>query len=162
MGKVGAEIVGEAREEIIERLNRGIAAELNDAFRYLLLSKYAEGRNSSEVAELFSLTSEDEWQHLGQLIERVLQLGGTPLSAPADAADGSYTGYKRPPEDPTDLRAMLRDSLEGERAAIRYWKDLYDVARDVDPVTTELARQGMADEIEDEDELERLLAERRE
>lgn len=160
MGRVGAEIVGEKREEIIDRLNQGIAAELNDAFRYLLLSKYAEGRNSSEVAELFAQTSQDEWQHLGLLIERVLQLGGRPLSAPFDTEEGSYAGYKRPPEDPTDLETMLNDSLEGERAAIRFWKDLYDLTRDDDPVTAELAREGLADEIEDEDELERLLEER--
>lgn len=160
MGKVGAEIVGERREEIIAQLNRGIAAELNDAYRYLLLSKAAEGINSGEVAELFATVSQDEWQHLGLLIERVLELGGTPMGAPADAAQGSYTAYKRPPEDPSDLEAMLSDSLEGERAAIHFWKDLYDLARDVDPVTTELARRGLGDEIDDEDELERLLAQR--
>lgn len=160
MGKVGSEIVGEAREEIIERLNQGIAAELNDAYRYLLLSKIAEGMNSSEVAQLFATVSQDEWQHLGLLIDRVLELGGTPMGAPADAAEGSYVGYKRPPEDPGDLDGMLADSLEGERAAIHFWKDLYDLTRDVDPVTAELARQGLEDEIDDEDDLERLLSTR--
>ncbi len=160
MGKVGAEIVGETRQEIIDQLNRGIAAELNDAYRYLLLSKVAEGINSSEVSQLFATVSQDEWGHLGLLIERVLELGGTPMGAPADAAGGSYVDYKRPPEDPTDLETMLSDSLGGERAAIRFWKELHDLTRDVDPVTAELARQGLEDEIDDEDELERLLARR--
>lgn len=160
MGKVGAEIVGETRQEIIDQLNRGIAAELNDAYRYLLLSKVAEGINSSEVSQLFATVSQDEWGHLGLLIERVLELGGTPMGAPADAEGGSYVDYKRPPENPTDLETMLSDSLEGERAAIRFWKDLHDLTRDVDPVTAELARQGLEDEIDDEDELERLLARR--
>lgn len=160
MGKVGAEIVGEVREEIIDRLNQGIAAELNDAYRYLLLSKLAEGTSSSEVADLFATVSQDEWIHLGLLIDRVLELGGTPMGAPADAADGSYVEYRRPPEDARDLETMLNDSLAGERAAIHFWKDLYDLARDVDPVTAELARQGLQDEIDDEDELERLLGAR--
>jgi ferritin-like protein len=53
---------------------------------------------------------------------------------------------------------MVMDSLAGERAAIRFYRDLFDRTRQVDPVTADLARRAMADEIDDEDELERLLA----
>lgn len=158
MGQVGQEIVGEDRERIIEMLNQGVAAELNDAYRYLLLSKYAEGIYSGEVAAFFARTAQGEWNHLQLLIDRILQLGGTPMESPADATGASYTDYSRPPEDPTDVRTMLEDSLRGERAAIRFWKALFDLTRETDPVTNELAREGIADEVGDEDELERLLA----
>lgn len=54
MGTVGREIVGEeAAGRIVEALNRGIAAEVNDAYRYLLLSKLASGLHAAEAAELF-------------------------------------------------------------------------------------------------------------
>jgi ferritin-like protein len=53
---------------------------------------------------------------------------------------------------------MVVDSLAGERAAIRYYRGLFDRTRDVDPVTADIARKALADEIDDEDELERLLA----
>lgn len=157
MGTKGREIVGDRVDEIIELLNRGIAAEINDAYRYLLLSHAASGVHSTPVAELFRETGQHEWGHVGLLVDRVLQLGGEPLTSPSEAGERSYAEYKPPPKDSTDVRAMLEDSLEGERAAIVFYRDLFDRTRDVDPVTAQIARDALADEIDDEDEMERLL-----
>lgn len=159
MGSVGREIVGEeTARALIEDLNRGIAAEVNDAYRYLVLSKVASGLHSGEVAGFFARTAQDEWGHVSLLMERVVQLGGRPMAGPAEAAHLSYVAYKEPPKDDTDLRTMLEDSLEGERAAIRFYKDLFDKTQHEDPVTAEIARRALADEVEDENEIERLLA----
>jgi bacterioferritin len=158
MGTVGQEIVGTHVGEIIDLLNRGIAAELNDAYRYLLLSKVAAGIHSGPAVEVFARTAADEWGHVGLLMDRVLQLGGQPMPGPAEATDRSYADYRPPPADPTDVKTMLADSLHGERAAIRFYRDLFDRTRDIDPVTAEIARQALIDEIDDEDDLERLLA----
>ncbi|MPZ79009.1 MAG: hypothetical protein GEV28_00840 [Actinophytocola sp.] len=156
MGTVGQEIVGIHAEEIIDLLNQGIAAELNDAYRYLLLSKLASGIHSGPVADLFARTAADEWHHVGMLMDRVVQLGGEPMTGPADAAGRSYVDYRPPPADPTDVPAMLADSLAGERAAIRFYRTLFEKTRDIDPITAEIARRALADEIGDEDDLERL------
>ncbi|QSB14637.1 hypothetical protein JQS43_24770 [Natronosporangium hydrolyticum] len=158
MGTVGREIIGPEADKIIDLLNQGIAAEVNDAYRYLLLSRYAAGIYSRPVAELFERTSQHEWGHVALLMDRVTQLGGDPMLAPAEAGERSYVAYQPPPKDPADVRGMVRDSLAGERAAIRFYRNLYDVAREVDPVTAQIARDALADEIDDEDELERLLA----
>ena len=157
MGTVGREIVGDRADEIVDMLNRGIAAEINDAYRYLLLSRAASGVHSAPVAELFSRTAQDEWGHVAMLVDRVLQLGGEPLASPAEAEQRSYAPYKPPPKDLTDVRTMVQDSLEGERAAINFYRKLFDRTRDVDPVTAEIARKALVDEIGDEDDLERLL-----
>ncbi len=159
MGTIGREIVGEeAAREIVEELNRGIAAELNDAYRYLVLSKLASGVHSGEVGDFFARTSQDEWNHAGALMERVTELGGQLMADPKEAAELSYVEYQEPPKDETDLKKMLEDSLKGERAAIHFYKQLFDKTRDVDPVTADLARQALADEVGDETEIERLLA----
>jgi bacterioferritin len=157
MGTLGREIVGDRADEIIELLNQGIAAEMNDAYRYLMLSKVASGVHSSPVAQRFAETAQDEWGHVSLLMERVVQLGGEPLASPSDAGHRSYTPYKHAPKDPTDVRQMLHDSLEGERAAIGFYRELFDKTRDIDPVTADIARHALIDEIDDEDELERLL-----
>lgn len=157
MGTVGRQIVGEHAEEIVDLLNQGIAAELNDAYRYLSLAKLASGIHSGAVAELFERTAQDEWGHVALLMERLVQLGGRPMAAPAEAANRSYAPYLEPPKDDTDLRAMLEDSLEGERAAIRFYQQLFERTRNVDPVTAQIARDALADEIDDEDEMERFL-----
>lgn len=159
MGTVGRQIIGEeAANGIIDDLNRGIAAEVNDAYRYLLLSKLAAGIHSGEASELFARTAQDEWGHVALLMQRVTELGGRPLESPADARNLSYASYKPAPKEETDVHRMLEDSLEGERAAIRFYKALYERTHEVDPVTADIARGALADEIGDEDEFERLLA----
>jgi bacterioferritin len=157
MGTLGREIVGEQVDEIIDLLNQGIAAEINDAYRYLMLSKVASGVHSAPVVRHFASTAQDEWGHAALLMERVVQLGGEPLGNPSEVGKRSYVDYKPAPEDPTDVRQMLTDSLTGERAAITFYRMLFEKTRDVDPVTAELARHALIDEIDDEDELERLL-----
>lgn len=158
MGTVGREVVGPEVDRIIELLNRGIAAEVNDAYRYLLLSHLAEGIHSQPLAEIFADAAQHEWGHVNTLLRRVTELNGEPMAAPSEAGERSYVEYKVPPKDLTDVRAMLEESLAGERAAIRYYRELYDLTKDVDPVTAHLARKALADETEDEDEFERLLA----
>ncbi len=91
-------------------------------------------------------------------MERVTQLGGRPPASPMEASQQSYAEYKEPPKDDTDVRAMIEGSLEGERAAIHFYKALFDKTREVDPVTAEIARSALADEVSDEDDMERLLA----
>jgi ferritin-like protein len=158
MGRAGREVIGDTMHSVIEDLNRAAAAELQDAFRYQLLAKMAQGMNAPEVASWFQNTAQDEWAHLGQLVERIVSLGGRPLTRPEQAANLTYAPYLEPPEDPTDLRQMISDSLQGERAAIRFYTDLYRKTQHTDPVTAALAQQMIADEVSDEDDLERFLA----
>ena len=157
MGKVGREVIGDNIHPILEDLNQAAAAELHDAFRYQLLAKMAQGMNAPDVASWFQTTAQDEWTHLGKLIERIVSLGGRPFTHPGQAGDFSYTPYIEPPEDPTNLRKMIDDSLKGERAAIRFYTDLYHKTQHSDPVTAALAQQLIADEVSDEDDLERFL-----
>jgi bacterioferritin len=90
MGTVAREIVGEHADQIIETLNRGIAAELNDAYRYLILSKLATGKHSTAVAEFFAQAAQHEWGHIALLAERVVQLEGRPMATPEDSVRLSY------------------------------------------------------------------------
>ncbi len=157
MGKKGKEIVGEKASEIVERLNQALAAEALDAYRYLYLSKWAAGLEAPEVAEMFARISAHEWEHLGRFMERIVEMGGRPLSRAAEFERASYTEYQDPPKDRTALREMVEDSLVGERGAITFYQDLATLCRDADPVTYLLALEALADEVKDEEELENLL-----
>jgi len=53
---------------------------------------------------------------------------------------------------------MIEDSLQGERAAIQFYSELYKKTQHTDPVTADLAQDALADEVSDEDDLERFLA----
>lgn len=157
MGQKGKEIVGEKVDEIIARLNKAMAAEALDAYRYLYLSKWAAGVHAPEAAELFALISQDEWMHLGVWMERIVELGGRPLVSTKEFEKAAYTQYQEPPKSRKELEKMVQDSLVGERAAIQFYKDLADFCRVADPVTYRLALDALADEIDDEEKLENLL-----
>ncbi|MBI4467110.1 MAG: hypothetical protein HY656_06775, partial [Acidobacteria bacterium] len=116
----GQEIV-KNRAEIIKDLNRAAAAELQAAYRYLYLSKYATGMHGREVAEKFAAMASGEWGHVSTFLERIVQLGGRPFEKLADADKLSFTKYLLPPKDAADWKRMLKDSLEGERAAIEFY-----------------------------------------
>lgn len=151
-------VTGQPADEIIELLTWGVAAELNDAYHNLLLSKIACRAHAVPVAELFARAAADGWAHVALLTGRVLQLGGTPPASAADAGAVFHAYRREVPVDPADLRSMLSDSLDGERAAICFYHGLFRRARPGDPVTAELALGALADEISDEDDLQRLLA----
>ncbi len=51
---------------------------------------------------------------------------------------------------------LLEQNVEGERCAIRVYKDLMEFTEDVDPVTYEMALQIMTDEIEHQEDLQAL------
>ncbi|HXG36327.1 MAG TPA: ferritin-like domain-containing protein [Dehalococcoidia bacterium] len=157
MGEVGREVIDLNIEELIEDLNRGVAAELNDAYRYLLVANTISGPYASQLSSMFAEMSQHEWSHLGLLMQRIQQLGGRPMSRASSAEQYSYAPYKPLPEDMTDIRTILEDSLEAERAAIRYWEALYEKTTHADPVTADIARSALADEVVDEDNLERFL-----
>ncbi|MFQ5986052.1 MAG: ferritin-like domain-containing protein [Thermoplasmata archaeon] len=157
MGEKGKEIVGKHAEEVIKRLNQALATEGLEAYRFLYLSKWAAGLDAPEMSEIFTLLSQHEWQHMETLMERIVQLGGRPLTRPSEFERHSYAHIRAPPEDRKALHKMLEDSLDGERQEIEFYKELADYCRDVDLVTYRLALEALSDEVDDEERLENLL-----
>jgi bacterioferritin len=157
MGQKGREIVGPEVGDIISLLNRAVAAEALAAYRYLYLSKWAAGLNTPEIAEAFYKISEEEWKHMGRIMDRVIELGGRPLVRPSEWETESYMKFYEPPKEQTDLKTMIEDSLAGERVAIEFYRDLVRKTEGKDSVTYYLAMELLADEVKDEEYLEKLL-----
>jgi len=145
------------RKEVIADLNRALAAELADAYRYRFLAQWAAGLQAELVAKLFAEMSEHEWGHVGKFLKRIIQLGGRPLERLSEVEKFSFAPYKLPPKDPTNLRAMLEDSLKGEQAAIDFYAGMLRKLLETDPVTYDIIREALADEVEDEHRLATML-----
>ena len=144
------------RTEIIQELNRAVAAELQAAYRYLYLSHYAAGMHGREVAEHFAEMATAEWEHVSVFMKRIVQLGGTPFQKLSEAEKLSYARCLLSPKDPTDWKRMLKDSIQGEEEAIDFYRRLLEKVQE-DPVTLHLVREALEDEVEDEHELASLL-----
>ena len=142
---------------LLEDLNQALAGETLAALRYLYLSKIAIGINSQPLANMFQEIAREEWAHASSLMGRIIQLGGVPVSRPAELEKKSYVSYSEPPRRGNDLRALIKDGLKLERASIEFFQRLAMKTRDSDLVTYKMAMDVMAHEAGDEQKLAALL-----
>ena len=155
MGTKGREIVGTDLEELIELLNKALADEWLAYYQYWIGSKVAKGpMRGALVAELIEHAN-DELRHADMLVERILQLGGTPLLRPEDWYEVTNCGYETP--DRPYVMALLDQNIKGEQCAIGVYQELVDITKDTDPLTYELALQILTDEVEHEEDLQALV-----
>lgn len=142
---------------LLEDLNQALAGETLAAFRYLYLSKIAIGVNSPPLASMFQEIAREEWAHASSFMSRIIQLGGVPVSRPAEMEKRSFLSYSEPPRRGNDLKALIKDGLKIERASIDFFQKLAIKTRDSDLVTHKLAMDVMAHEAGDEQKLSALL-----
>ena len=154
MGTVGRALVGEKVEQVIEMLNKALADEWLAYYQYWIGAKVAVGPMRGAVAVELEEHATEELGHALLLVERILQLGGTPLLSPKDWYDVTNCGYETP-EDPY-VEVLLDQNIQGEQCAIGVYQKLVEFTKDVDPVTYEMALQIMTDEIMHEEDLQAL------
>ena len=142
---------------LLEDLNQALAAETLATFRYLYLSKMASGIDSLPLAKMFEEMSDGEWEHASLFMERIIQLGGIPISKPTEWEKRSFHPYTEPPPRGNDLKAMIRDSLKLERSAVDFYQRLASKTKDTDLITYKLAIDAMAEEANEAQKLQALL-----
>jgi bacterioferritin len=154
MGTKAREIIGMDAEKLVEQLNKALGDEWLAYYQYWIGAKVAKGPMRGAVAVELEEHATEELGHALLLVDRILQLGGTPLLTPEDWYKVTNCGYEAP-EDP-HVEVLLEQNIQGEQCAIDVYKALADLTKDTDPVTYELALQIMTDEIEHEEDLQAL------
>jgi bacterioferritin len=158
MGTKGIEIVELDVQELIADLNRAYADEWLAVYSYTHMAQVVTGRTAAErVAALLRETAAEELEHQDELAERITQLGGEPLPDVAKLVEGSNEGYPAPPQDPTNVEAMIQTVIEAEQGAIKVYNDLAKKTAGKDPLTYELIIHILGEEVEHEDEFEGLI-----
>jgi bacterioferritin len=154
MGTKAREILGMDAGQLIETLNKALGDEWLAYYQYWIGAKVAKGPMRGEVTAELELHATEELGHALLLVNRIIQLGGTPLLTPEDWYKVTNCGYEAP-EDPY-VEILLKQNIQGEQCAIEVYKALADLTKDTDPVTYEMALQIMTDEIEHEEDLQAL------
>ncbi len=155
MGTKGREIVRMDVNELIKVLNKALADEWLAYYQYWIGAKVAKGKmRNAVVAELEEHASE-ELEHAGMLVERILQLGGTPLLKPEDWYKETNCKYEIP--DNPKVQVLLEQNIRGEQCAIEVYNKLVNMTKDVDPITYNMVLEILEDEVEHEEDLEALL-----
>ncbi|MEJ2720497.1 MAG: ferritin-like domain-containing protein [bacterium] len=155
MGSKGREIVGMKVERVIELLNKAFADEWLAYYQYWLGAKVVAGpMKDAAITELMQHAA-DELRHADMVSNRIIQLGGTPLTTLKQWFEMTDCGY----DDPTDpyVKKILAQNIKGEQCAISVYHALIEEVGMKDPVTYNMAIQILQDEVEHEEDLQALL-----
>ncbi|MDD4736500.1 MAG: ferritin-like domain-containing protein [Kiritimatiellae bacterium] len=154
MGTRGREIVGMDVDELILQLNKLYSDEWLAYYQYWVGAKVIKGPMKDAVAAELLQHATEELGHADLLANRIIQLGGTPVSTPEKWFELTNCGYDAP-DDP-HVQKLLEQNIQGEQCAISGYKTIMEKTRDADPVTYNLALQILSDEIEHEEDLQSL------
>lgn len=131
-------------DRIIELLRAGYRDEIETVMNYQTNAIILDGVRAEEIKASLQEDIQEELAHAEQLGQRLKQLGARPPSSMEFTARQESL---QPPEDSTDVLAVINGVLDAEEDAIATYRDLVDAATDAnDPVTEDLAVTILADE----------------
>ena len=155
MGTKGREIVGVNVDELLTLLNKAYADEWLAYYQYWVGAKVAKGRMRGIIAGELEEHAQEELEHAEKLVERITQLGGTPLLTPEAILKETNCGYEVP-SDP-NTKTLLIQNIKGEQCAIETYVKILDFVKGKDPITEKMILEILEDEVEHEEDLQAML-----
>ncbi len=152
MGIKGKEIIKVDPEKLIGFLNSALSEEWLAYYQYWIGARLMEGPMRSEIEPELLIHATQELGHAVLVVERIIQLGGTPVLTPADWMKLADCDYEAP-EDPY-VEVILKQNLEGERCAIKRYSDLADFTYGRDHITYQMVSRILTEELEHEQDIE--------
>lgn len=152
MGKHAVKILDIDVNELIKMLNSALSEEWLAYYQYWIGARVMEGPMRSEIEPELLLHATQELNHAVLVVDRIIQLGGTPVIDPKE-----WTKLARCPYDaPVDpyIEAILEQNLAGERCAIQRYKEIADFTSGKDHTTHQIATTILGEELEHENDIE--------
>lgn len=154
MGTKGTEIVGLDVNKLLEQLNRAFSDEWLAYYQYWLGAKIVKGPMKDAVITELEEHATEELNHALLLTNRIVQLGGTPITTPQDWYKWTNCGYDAP-DDPY-VETIIEQNIKGEQCAIGVYQKLMEMTAGKDPVTYNILLQILEQEVEHEEDLQSL------
>lgn len=152
MGKHAIEILDIDKTELLRMLNEALAEEWLAYYQYWIGARLMEGPMRSEIEPELLLHATQELNHAELVVNRIIQLGGTPLLNPSEWPKFSRCDYEEP--DNPYVEAILEQNLRGERCAINRYKEIADFTSGKDHSTHQMAVTILNEELEHEQDIE--------
>ncbi|MGH9909334.1 MAG: ferritin-like domain-containing protein [Nitrososphaerales archaeon] len=157
MGKKGKEIVGSAREEIVNMLKKAYADEMVAFHFYWYTSIYMEGLGFATLTTLFKNNAMGELKHAEMLADRLNQLGAFAFSNPGEWLKNSNVGTVEP-EQYLTFKKSVQKAMEIAGIVAEHYNKIMHKVKDVDFVTYEIVSDILAEEVKEEQDLEDILS----
>ncbi|MGE5394580.1 MAG: ferritin-like domain-containing protein [Candidatus Saccharibacteria bacterium] len=155
MGKEAINVSSIDVDELLTMLNEALSEEWLAYYQYWVGARLMEGPMRSEIEPELLLHADQELNHAVLLVNRIIQLGGTPVINPADWFRLAKCKYEEP-SDPY-IEVILDQNLQSERCAIRRYKQIADFTNGKDHSTYQIAVQILNEELEHENDIEDWL-----
>lgn len=155
MAMTRIDIVGLDVGELINLLNKAYADEWFAYYQYWVSSKIVTGPMRETAVSELTEHADDELKHAGMLADRIIQLGGTPLTNPNSFNKNANCAYLEPKN--SNIKAIIELGVEGERCAIEAYNHLLEITKDKDVITYNMVLSILEDEVEHETDFEALL-----
>lgn len=134
------------KQQLIDGLNLDLANEYAAVLQYGFQSAVVKGPFRTVMKELFTSEMSDELRHAQLLSEKIVALGGTPTTEPAQV------------DRATELSGMLQANLAAEEDTIRRYKERAGQADQVGEVALKVELENLlTDESRHADELRRVI-----
>jgi bacterioferritin len=135
-----------ASKQLLELLNKSVAAELQVAIQYMWQHVQWSGVKGIAVKDTLKEIAVQEMKHAESIAERLFYLGGIPTTKPEPIMVGKA------------LKEMVRQDIKDEEGAIKLYKQVIEVARkENDFATEELFRHILQQEEEHHDTFSTLF-----
>jgi bacterioferritin len=145
--RVGSGILAEEnaarREAIVELLRRAYWMEMETVMSYLANSAHLDGIRAEEIAGALASDVDEELGHARRFAERIKQLYGTPPGSMDFSAEQTYL---QPPQDATDVVAVIDGVIEAEAGAIDHYMRIIEACDGVDWATQDMVIEILRDE----------------
>ena len=155
MGQQGIKVASVDVRQLIDMLNAALSEEWLAYYQYWIGARLMEGPMRSEVEPELLLHATQELGHAVLVVDRIIQLGGTPVINPNEWTKLARCTYDEP-NDPY-FEVILEQNLSGERCAIKRYKEIADFTNGKDHTTHQMAVSILNEEIEHENDIEDWL-----
>lgn len=156
MGKEAIKVASVDVKKLIGLLNAALSEEWLAYYQYWIGARLMEGPMRSEVEPELLVHADQELNHAVMVVNRIIQLGGTPVINPNQWTQLARCQYDEP-NDPY-IEVILEQNLKGERCAIQRYQEIADFTAGKDHSTHQLAVQILNEELEHENDIEAWLA----
>jgi len=156
MGKEGTKVAAVNVAELIKDLNRAYADEWLAYYSWWYMSQVVTGPGYEDMSEMLEKISKDELEHATEVANRILELGGLPISDPMTLEKNANAPYPKPPKRTDDYKGIIKTVTEAEAGAIDVYNKIAQKTLGKDHVTYQLVTHIMAEEVGHEELFEDL------
>ena len=135
-------------KEVISLLNRIYQNEMSGVNQYLHYSFMIMGYNRIPIQKWFRTNAQESMDHAVEIGEKITSLGGHPTIATPKVEE----------TNDHSIDQLLKESLKLEDTAVQLYKELTQVAMDLEDIALEeMAREYVKAEIEHLDEIRKMM-----